>query len=117
MYAIRSYYEQKFNDAYADFHSLAADKRKGQYRSYWQDVEKQFQAIFKADPTGELAPKSLYYVGRIYEELGERSRLKTDFETACDYFQRVASRFPSHPWVDDCLYRKAVINERSYNFV
>jgi len=104
--------QQKFNDAYSDFHSLSADKRKGQYRSYWQDVEKQFQAIFKADPTGELAPKSLYYIGRIYEELGERSRLKTDFETACDYFQRVASRFPSHSWVDDCLYRKAVINER-----
>lgn len=104
--------QQKFNDAYADFHSLSSDKRKGQYRSHWLDIEKQFLGIFKADPTGSLAPKSLYYVGRIYEELGERSRLKSDFEAACDYFQRVVSRFPSHPWADDCLYRKAVINQR-----
>ncbi len=104
--------QEKFNAAHAEFHALTGDARKGQYRSYWLDAEKKFLAIFKADPTGSLAPKSLYYVGRIYEELGARSYLKSDYESACDYFQRVVARFPKHPWADDCLYRKAVINQK-----
>jgi len=110
--AVAASLQQRFNEAYNDFHSLSVDKRKGQFRDQWQDVERKFLAIFKASPAGELAPKSLYYVGRVHEELGLRSRVDADFETACDYFQRVVSRFPKHPWADDCLYRRAVIHQK-----
>ncbi len=101
--------EAEFKTAWYDFHDLVKDERKSKYRVYWQDLEKQFLAIYKDKPEGPLAPKSLYYAGRVNEELGRRSYLKSDFRRAVDYYQRVVSRFSEHNWADDCIYRKALI--------
>ncbi len=102
--------EAEFKTAWHDFHDLVKDERKAKYRAYWQDLEKQFLAIYKDKPEGPLAPKALFYAGRVNEELGRRSYLKSDFRRAVDYYQRVVSRFPQHSWADDCLYRKALIS-------
>lgn len=101
--------DDEFKIAWNAFHDLAKDERKGKYRVYWQDLEKQFLTVYKAAPEGPFAPKSLYYAGRVNEELGRRSYLDSDFRRSVDYYQRVASRFPKHSWTDDCLYRKALI--------
>jgi N-acetylmuramoyl-L-alanine amidase len=101
--------EAEFKTAWHDFHDLVKDERKAKYRAYWQDLEKQFLAIYKDKPDGPLAPKALFYAGRVNEELGRRSYLKSDFRRAVDYYQRVVSRFAQHSWADDCLYRKALI--------
>lgn len=94
---------------HSDFHSLVKNKKKRKYRSNWQKIEKNFTRSFKADPHGSYAPKSLYYIGRVHEELGVQSGLKSDFRRAVDYFGRVVTRFPRHGWADDCLYRRADI--------
>lgn len=107
--AVASNLQRQFNTAYSEFHALAKDAKRGQFRSHWLDVEKRFLDIYKANTNGSLAPKALYYLGRVHEELGQRSFLAADFETSCDYYQRMATRFPKHPWADDCLYRRAVI--------
>ena len=107
--AVASNLQRQFNTAYSEFHALAKDAKRGQFRSHWLDVEKRFLDIYKANTNGSLAPKALYYLGRVHEELGRRSFLAADFETSCDYYQRMATRFPKHPWADDCLYRRAVI--------
>ncbi|EPR44530.1 cell wall hydrolase/autolysin [Desulfovibrio sp. X2] len=107
--------QRQFNTAYTDFHSLDRSKKRSAQRSEWLAVQKEFLDIYTSDPGGSFAPKALYYVGRVNEELGQRSRLAGDYENACDYFQRMVSRFPSHPWADDCLYRKAEINLRHLN--
>ncbi|MFW5734507.1 MAG: N-acetylmuramoyl-L-alanine amidase [Oceanidesulfovibrio sp.] len=101
--------ETEFKSAWQDFHALRQDKKRAQYRSHWQALETRFLAAFKEDPEGSYAPKSLFYVGRVNYELGKRSYLKTDFRVAADYFQRVASRYPSHSWSDDALYHMAII--------
>jgi len=101
--------QEDFKVAWHAFHDLVKDERKGKYRVYWQDLEKQFLNIYKAQPEGPLAPKSLYYAGRVNEELGRRSFLDSDYRRSVDFYQRVASRFPDHSWTDDCLYRKALI--------
>jgi N-acetylmuramoyl-L-alanine amidase len=94
---------------HSEFHALAKNARKAKYRSNWLNVEKTFSRCLKAAPNGPYAPKALYYIGRVYEELGVRSGLKSDFRRAVDYYGRVLARYPRHGWADDCLYRRAGI--------
>ncbi|WP_319763698.1 N-acetylmuramoyl-L-alanine amidase [Maridesulfovibrio sp.] len=101
-----------FTIAWKQFHALTKNKKKSQYRSEWVKVGKQFRSVFKRSPRGSYAPKSLYYLGRTYEELGNRSGIKKDFQTAVDYFGRMISNFPSHQWTDDSIYRRAEIRLR-----
>ena len=98
-----------FTRGHADFHALLKDRSKSKFRSSWDGVAKQFTTCLKQDPDGPFAPKSLYYLGRVNEELGLRSGLKSDFRKADDYFGRVIARYPRHGWADDCLYRRAQI--------
>ena len=99
----------KFLSAWKDFHALVKNERKGKYRSFWLDLEKRFMDVYKRSPGSTDAPKALYYAARANEELGKRSFLRSDFQKSVAYYERALSRFPSHGWADDCLYRKAYI--------
>ncbi len=92
------------------FHALLKDQGKASQRSAWSPVEENFRRAYSQDPEGSYAPKSLFYLGRVHEELGLRSNRKEDFIRAVDYFQRMSTRFPNHAWTDDALLRKAKIN-------
>lgn len=101
-----------FTIAWKQFHALSKNKKKSQYRSEWEKVGKKFRNVFKRSTRGTYAPKSLYYLGRTYEELGNRSGIKKDFRTAVDYYGRMISNFPSHQWTDDSIYHRAEIRLR-----
>ncbi len=101
-----------FTIAWKQFHALSKNKKKAQYRSEWEKVGKKFRNVFKRSTRGQYAPKSLYYLGRTYEELGNRSGMKKDFRTSVDYYGRMISNFPSHQWTDDSIYRRAEIRLR-----
>lgn len=97
-----------FDRALEGFKYVQAKESRAMRRDLWQQVHDRFQAVFKAGPDTGYAPKSLYYMGRCYEELATRSGLRSDAHRAVDYFQRAAMRFANgHSWIDDCLYRKA----------
>ncbi|WP_234990774.1 N-acetylmuramoyl-L-alanine amidase [Paucidesulfovibrio gracilis] len=100
---------QQFNEAYREFHSLAKDTKRKRFRSHWEDVEALFNAVYSRNPKGEYAPKALYYNGRVYEEMGAVSFVDSDYAKAVDYYHRAAERFPTHTWIDDCLYRAGVL--------
>lgn len=104
-----------FTIAWKQFHALTKNKKKSQYRSEWEKVAKKFRKVFKRSTRGSYAPKSLYYLGRVYEELGNKSGLKKDFRTSADYYGRMISNFPSHQWADDSIYRRAEIRLRKLN--
>ncbi|MFH1913481.1 MAG: N-acetylmuramoyl-L-alanine amidase [Pseudomonadota bacterium] len=101
-----------FNKGHAEFHSLIKDSKRAKYRANWETVERHFSNCLRADPDGPNAPKALYYIGRVHEELGVQSGRKSDFRKAIDYFGRVVARYPRHGWADDCLYRRADIQAR-----
>ncbi|MFP4317104.1 MAG: N-acetylmuramoyl-L-alanine amidase [Desulfovibrionales bacterium] len=88
---------------------MIKDEKRAKFRSSWMAVKKYFWSAYNANTSGSYAPKSLYYLGRVYQELGKRSWVKQDFITAADYFQRVVSRFPRHSWADDAQLHKAKI--------
>jgi N-acetylmuramoyl-L-alanine amidase len=100
-----------FRQALAEFQAVSSSEQKAAVRDNWSRVLAYFRETLNQDPNSELAAKSLYYMGRVYQELGLRSFLHTDFSQAADFFQRAVNRFPAnHSWVDDCLYRKAEIS-------
>ena len=102
-----------FRQALAEFQAVSASEQKAAVRDNWTRALTYFREALNQDPASELGAKSLYYMGRVYQELGQRSFLHTDFSQAADFFQRAVNRFPAkHPWVDDCLYRKAEISVR-----
>ncbi len=98
-----------FQAGWDSFHSLQKNNALAKYRSHWLSTAEKFQRAYSADPYGSYAPKSLYYLGRVYEELAERSYLHADRLKALDYFQRVLNRFGSHAWADDAHFRMARI--------
>ncbi|MDD3312105.1 N-acetylmuramoyl-L-alanine amidase [Pseudodesulfovibrio sp.] len=98
-----------FTKGYNEFHALLKNRNKAKLRSNWDGAARRFSDCLKQDPDGPFAPKALYYLGRVQEELGLRSGLKSDFRRAEDYFGRVIARYPRHGWADDCLYRRAQI--------
>ncbi|WP_432734453.1 N-acetylmuramoyl-L-alanine amidase [Maridesulfovibrio sp. FT414] len=104
-----------FTIAWKQFHALSKDGKRGQYRSEWEKVGKQFRDVFKRSTKGEYAPKSLYYLGRTYEELGQRSGMTKDYRSSVDYYGRMISNFPSHAWADDSIFRRAEIRLNKLN--
>ncbi|MFW6323948.1 MAG: tetratricopeptide repeat protein, partial [Desulfovibrionales bacterium] len=98
-----------FEKGWRDFHYLLKKPSKAKYRSYWMQAKNRFWNAYKQNPSGSYAPKSLYYIGRVYEELGKRSWVTQDFLSAVDYYGRCVSRFPRHSWSDDAQYRKALV--------
>ncbi len=97
-----------------EFNALIKNDNRAQYRSHWLDIAEIFQQAYQKNTKGEDAPNSLFYLGRTYEELGKRSYLRSDFEKAVEYYDRLIRSFPSHSWADDAQYRKAGIYLNHY---
>ncbi len=96
------------------FNALLKNENRAKYRSHWLDIAEIFQQTYQRNPAAEDAPKSLFYLGRTYEELGKRSYLKSDFETAEKYYDQLIRGFSNHSWADDAQFRKAGIHLNHY---
>ena len=103
---------QLFSNAWHNFHRLEKNPSRAKYRSSWLKLKKQFQRVYRQNPRSSFAAKSLYYLGRTYEELARRSNIKNDFYQALHYYQRVVNQFPHHRWTDDAIFRRAVIYKK-----
>lgn len=100
---------QEFKKGWRGFFDLVENPRKAKYRSNWYAVKDRFQRAYTRNPQGSYAPKSLYYLGRVYDEMSKISMLESDALQAVDYYRRVVLRFPTHSWADDALFRQAQV--------
>ena len=98
-----------FQKGWQQFHRLCEDNQRAEYRSNWMRVKRLFNKAYEKQPQGSFAPKSLYYLGRTYQELGKRSYLEKDYRKAVDYFRKQLSRYPEHDWSDDAKLYMAKI--------
>jgi len=102
--------QQLYARALESFQWVMAEESRAMRRDLWGKVLERFEAVLRAGTDTDFAPKSLFYIGRSYQELSNRSGLRNDAVRAVDAYQRAANRFPpGHSWVDDCLYRKAEV--------
>ena len=98
-----------FLHGHSDFHALLKNKKQAKFRSSWDDVGKQFTACLKKDPDGPYAPKALYYLGRVHEELACAAASSPISGTRWTTSAGSSPAYPRHGWADDCLFRRAGI--------
>ena len=91
------------------FNSLLGNEKRAGLRAEWQAVAKHFERALSADPKGGYAPKSMFFLGRSYEELARRSFVKDDRASALEAYDRLLKAFPKHDWADDAMFRKGLI--------
>lgn len=103
--AVKDDYQQ----GVASFKSLLANEKRAALRIEWQAVIKPFERVLAAQSAGEYAPRSMYFLGRSYEELSRHSLSKDDRAKALAMFDRMLASFPKHEWADDAVFRKGLI--------
>ncbi len=75
----------------------------GKTRDHWLTCVTAFRSIFKAAEDGETAPKSLFMLGRVYEEMYSRTGNPLDLSEAMAHYEDLATLFPRHRLADDAL--------------
>lgn len=63
-------------------------------RQNWTSCAENFKKAYDAEPSGDYAPVSLYFYGKVYRDLYRFSANQDDLETARVAFRKVASTFP-----------------------
>lgn len=102
--------QRDYASGWDEFQRLIKDPQQSRQRSAWLAVRNMFNSAYQKSPNGPDAPKALFYLGRVHEEMGVRLGQRGDFSQAVDYYGRVALRFPNHSWADDALLRKARVH-------
>ena len=107
--------ERDYTSGWNEFQRLLKEPGQAQNRNAWLAARNMFNSAFQKAPAGPEAPKALFYLGRVHEEMGLRFGQASDFSQAADYYGRVSLRFANHTWADDALLRKAKIHLEHLN--
>lgn len=76
------------------YHRLLNNPEKQKLRHNWIQCIDQYQAVYKSDPEGPLAPDGLYMAGYLYDELYRISFKPSDKKEAIDCYERIIKRYP-----------------------
>lgn len=75
-------------------------------RGRFDDARKTFQQVFDADPTGDLADNSLYWIGETYFAA-------SNYAEAMKFYKRVTTEFSEANKAPDALFKTALAYEKS----
>ena len=75
-------------------------------RGRFDDARKTFQQVFDADPTGDLADNSLYWIGETYFAAG-------NYAEAMKFYRRVTTEFSEANKAPDALFKTALAFEKT----
>jgi N-acetylmuramoyl-L-alanine amidase len=86
--------EDAYHKAEACYNSLRQSVAKIKYRQNWMQCIDKFYAIYRKNPDGEQAAAALYMTGKLYSELYQKSRRKSDLRAAHTMYEQVTINFP-----------------------
>jgi tol-pal system protein YbgF len=75
-------------------------------RSRFTDARKGFEAVFAAEPEGDLADNALYWIGETYFAAG-------DLNNAVRYYTRVVNEFSDQNKAPDALFKTALAQAKT----
>ena len=101
-----------YDQARKHFQDVSGNRKKAALRSQWEQVEQEFAALYKANPKGSYAAKSLLYAGRVYEDMASVSGLKSDLLKAEEYYGKSMREFPRQRDMDELLLRRGRVRAR-----
>jgi N-acetylmuramoyl-L-alanine amidase len=86
--------KRKYQLANKCYLRLKNNKKKQRYRDNWMKCINQFHAVYKKTPGDPWAPVGLYMTGKMYQELYNYSRKRSDKNVAIDRFKYLIKRYP-----------------------
>ncbi|NPA49094.1 MAG: AMIN domain-containing protein [Thermodesulfobacteria bacterium] len=104
--------ERAYQQAEKELQRFAASRQKLRYRRHWLKVIARFKNIYRRYPESRVAPRALYRVGRLYEELYGYSGRKADLYAALKYYELLWEKYPKSSHARLALKRAIVIYER-----
>ncbi|MCR5562819.1 MAG: N-acetylmuramoyl-L-alanine amidase [Desulfovibrio sp.] len=99
--------EKRYVKAKKQIDELRADAKRGNLRQPWEDLIREFKAIYECDPAWPNRPAALFRAAESLEELSHRSYRAADMHRAAACYEDVAARHPKSCLADDALYRAA----------
>jgi len=96
------------------FNSLLANEKRAGLRAEWEAVMKPFLRSLGADPKSDYAPRSMFFLGRCYEELARRSFSRSDRLKALEAYDRMLATYPKYGWADDALFRMGLVWQEQF---
>jgi N-acetylmuramoyl-L-alanine amidase len=112
--------DEEYQAAESCYSSLRQNADKMKYRENWMRCIDKFYAVYRSDPSGPQAAAGLFMTGRLYADLYEHSRRKSDLQAAETMYERVIDNFADNrfkvkaellieampPWVEKNLSRQ-----------
>jgi len=86
--------EDEYQSAESCYSHLRQNSRKMKYRHNWLQCIEKFYAIYRKNPSGERAAAGLYMTGKLYADLYQYSKRKSDLRAAHTMYERVIAKFP-----------------------
>ncbi|HEU4523020.1 MAG TPA: tol-pal system protein YbgF [Thermoanaerobaculia bacterium] len=74
------------------------------------EARAEFQRVFDADPSSELADNALFWIGETYYTAG-------DYQNAISYYQRVSQQYGDQNKAPDAVYKMAMAYARTGDLV
>jgi N-acetylmuramoyl-L-alanine amidase len=101
--------ENQYTAAKTAYNKLETDQKAGDIRENWAKCADTFKTISLSAPHSEYAPKCLLFLGRIYQQMYSRFKLKKDLDEAISSYTDLSTRFPDNKLSDDSLWAVANI--------
>jgi len=98
-----------YNKALKSYYVLKTHKQKQQYRDVWLNTINEFEYVYKNYPESSYAPKALYNIGNLYNNLYTRSFLEKDLNNAVEAFKTLQTNYKNNSLADDALFKIAEI--------
>ncbi len=86
------------------YHNLLSRPDLATSRHNWDAAIRAFRHVYLAQPKHELAPSTLFMMGRMCLAMYDQFHNPLDLGEAVAYFEDVAKLFPKHYLADDALY-------------
>jgi tetratricopeptide (TPR) repeat protein len=86
--------EERYLAAESCYSNLKQSSRKMDLRHNWLQCIEKFYSVYRRDPTGDRAAPSLFMTGKLYGDLYQRSKRKSDLRAAHTMYNKVVVSFP-----------------------
>ncbi len=103
--------EEQFNETVSLYKNLTTDPEKVKDPEIWDLLARAFYSIYLDNPESAIAPNSLFFSGKMYEEIGNRFQSREDLEKSVERSTLFIRAYPNSNLADDAQIRKARIIE------
>jgi len=102
--------QDRYKQAKFFYNQLETKPSMGENRELWLKGSRNFRKVYLSNPKSELAPASLFMLGKMYRRMFEIFSLDYDLKESIGYYKDCASLFPHHRLADDSLYKLGEIH-------